>query len=117
MHVATGPQVERSENTVDHGLAAEYQAEAKVYAQHILRTKPDAKIGILSRTTTTARTPEGPRRPGRQERHDRQGGLVRGGIRPGFAGSCSCRLRPNGVLQHHHAEVRRAGDPQSYDIG
>jgi branched-chain amino acid transport system substrate-binding protein len=49
MHVATGAT--KWNDPKNHpwtmGWQPNYQAEAKVYAQHILKTKPDAKIGIL----------------------------------------------------------------------
>jgi branched-chain amino acid transport system substrate-binding protein len=38
------------------GWQPNYQSEAKIYAAHILETKPNAKIASCTRTTTTART-------------------------------------------------------------
>ena len=38
------------------GYQPNYQTEGRTYAQYVLKNVPDAKIGILYRTTTTART-------------------------------------------------------------
>jgi branched-chain amino acid transport system substrate-binding protein len=49
MHVATGAT--KWNDPKNHpwtmGWQPNYQSEARAYAQHILRTKPDAKIGVL----------------------------------------------------------------------
>ncbi len=49
MHVATGAT--KWNDPKNHpwtmGWQPNYQAEAKIYAQHILKTKPDAKIAVL----------------------------------------------------------------------
>jgi branched-chain amino acid transport system substrate-binding protein len=49
MHVATGATKwnDPKGNPWTMGWQPNYQAEAKIYAQHILNTKPDAKIGVL----------------------------------------------------------------------
>src|SRR3954469_15445348 len=49
MHVATGASKgnDPKGNPWTMGWQPSYQAEAKIYAQHILKTRPDAKIAVL----------------------------------------------------------------------
>jgi len=49
MHVATGATKwnDPKEHPWTMGWQPSYQAEAKIYAQHILKTKPNAKIAVL----------------------------------------------------------------------
>jgi branched-chain amino acid transport system substrate-binding protein len=49
MHVATGATKwnDPKSNPWTMGWQPNYQAEAKIYAQHILKTKPNAKIAVL----------------------------------------------------------------------
>src|SRR5687767_10147143 len=49
MHVATGATKwnDPKNSPWTMGWQPNYQSEAKAYAQHILKTKPDAKIGVL----------------------------------------------------------------------
>ena len=117
MHVATGATKwnDPKNNPWTMGWQPNYQAEAKIYAQHILKTKPERQDRrALPERRLRQGLPEGlPRRPGRQEGHDRQGGVLRGERPDGrLADRAAAGLRRRRVLQHHHAEVRRAGDPQ-----
>ena len=58
LFVATGATKwdDPEELPVDHGLAADYQSEARIYAKYILNVKPTPRSRCCSRTTISART-------------------------------------------------------------
>src|SRR6185503_17858327 len=110
-------QVERPEELpLDHGLAAELPGRG----EDLRAAPPQGKAeredrGPLPERRLRQGLPQGHQgRPGRQgEEHDRRRGVLRGGRSDGrFADRAAAAVGRGRVLQHHHAEVRGAGDPQ-----
>ena len=98
------------------GWQPNYQSESQIYAKYILKNKPNAKI---ARALSERRLRQG-LSEGLQGRARRQGGVDdrhRGKLRslradhrlPHRQAEVDRRRR---VLQHHHAEVRGAGDQE-----
>ena len=99
------------------GLQPNYQTEARIFAKHILKTKPDAKIGVLY-----------PERRLRQGLRDRRCTTGSAPIMPGViikelsyetseptvdsAGRLAAGCGRRRVRDRRDAEIRRAGDPQ-----
>ena len=111
-------QVERPEEfPLDHGLAAELPDRgADLRRAHPEDQARTPRSPCFTRTTTTARTTCKGFKDGlgdKAQDDDRHGGLLRGD-RPDrrFADRAAAGLGRRHVLQHHDAEVRRAGDPQ-----
>ena len=97
------------------GWQPDYVTEAAIYAKHILANVKDAKIGVLMQNDDYGKDyfngfKAGPRQGRRQ---DRAGRDLRGGRSDGRQPDDPAQeLRRQRVLQHHHAEVRGAGDQE-----
>ena len=67
------------ELSLDVGWQPNYQTEAKIYAKHIVATRPDAKVAILYQNDGFGKDTEGVQgRPRRRScEHGRQGSLLR----------------------------------------
>ena len=98
------------------GYKPSYQTESRIYAKHILATKPDAKIAVLYQNDDFGKDyliglKDGSWRGSR--RHDRQGGFLRDlGADGRFASRDLARLRRRRPPHRRDAEIRRPGDPQ-----
>ena len=97
------------------GWQPDYQTEGAIYAKHILANVKDAKIGVLMQNDDYGKRLlqrlQGGSRQGR--RQDRAGRDLRGDRPDGRQPDDPAQeLRRQRVLQHHHAEVRGAGDQE-----
>jgi len=102
------------------GYQPNYQTEGRIYAQYVLKNMPDAKVGILYQNDDY----------GKDYLKGFEDGLGDTAKKlivlkqsyevtdpPSTPRSSTEEQRGQCLLQHHHSQVRRAGDQEANDIG
>ncbi len=117
LFVATGATKwnDPQDNPWTMGWQPNYQTETTIYAKHILKNKPNAKIGVLYQNDDYGKDYLKGLKDGLGDKaqDDRRRGVLRGQRSDRrFADRAAAGLGRRRVRQHHDAEVRRAGDPQ-----